>query len=69
VPMYQLCLVVGSGSRVLVLLLERRGGIKHESVATSDVGMRIKLGGGGKLLGSRVLSSLQTSPSLTVVSL
>ena len=45
VSMHQLSFVIRSGNRVLVLLLERRGGIECEGVATSDVGMRSKLRG------------------------
>ncbi len=45
VPTHQLGLVIRSGNRVLILLLERRKGIECEGIATSDVGMISKLGG------------------------
>ncbi len=45
VPTHQLSIVIRSGDRVLVLLLERRGGIKCEGLVKSDIGMRSKLGG------------------------
>ncbi len=46
VPKHQLSLVIGIGDRVLLLLLKRRGRIEREGVATSDVRMHSKLGGG-----------------------
>ncbi len=46
VSTHQLSLVIGSGDRVLVLFLKRRGGIKREGLMTIDIGMSSKLRGG-----------------------